>query len=425
MRVVKLNSMDSSGGAARAAIRLHQGLQDIGVDSRVIVQTKTASNSNVFGPTGKLANTIASTRLLLDQVPVIPHWKHSNGVFAPGWLPGRAWHRANAMNPDIIHLHWITKAFVSIRNLARLNAPLVWTMHDMWAFTGGCHYDLGCDRFRSHCGACPVLGSSRPHDLSYRVFSRKKAAWENLNLTVISPSKWLADCVRDSVLLRSFHVEVIPNGIDLELFFPREMQAARDHFSLPAHEKLVLFGAMNSDRDGRKGYAYLKEALQRTAESGWHNNVRAIIFGANAPAEIPDLGIPVQYMGHLSDDRELATLYSAADVFVAPSIQDNLPNTVMEALACGTPCVAFNIGGLPDMIIHGKNGYLARPYESSDLSKGIAWVLGNEERRLSLSGKARQKAEMTFNIKDIARQHLTLYEELLDRKHAHKTGSMV
>jgi glycosyltransferase involved in cell wall biosynthesis len=416
--------MDTSGGAARAAMRLHRGLQDIGVDSRFIVQTKTGNHANVFGPTGKLASTLARARLLLDQAPVIPHWKQSNGVFAPAWLPGNTWRRANAMNPDIIHLHWITKAFMSIGNLARLKAPLLWTMHDMWAFTGGCHYDLGCGRFRSHCGACPVLGSHRSQDLSYRIFSRKMAAWKNLNLTVISPSKWLAGCVRDSALLGSYRIEVIPNGIDLGLFYPTEMQAARYHFSLPADEKLVLFGAMNSDRDGRKGYTCLAAALRQAAESGRLQNVRAIIFGANAPAEPPDLGLPVQYMGNLSDDRELATLYSAADVFVAPSLQDNLPNTVMEALACGTPCVGFSIGGLPDMVIHEHNGYLARPYESADLSRGIAWVLENKERRLSLSENARLKAETSFNIRDIAGKHLALYKELLDRKYPARAGSM-
>jgi glycosyltransferase involved in cell wall biosynthesis len=400
MRIVKLSTMDSSGGAARAALRLHAGLRAIGVDSRVVVQQKTVDDEFIYGPHGKVANLVAMTRLLIDQLPVIPHWHHSSDVFAPGWLPGNAWRHANALNPDIIHLHWITKAFLGIRDLARLNAPIVWTLHDMWAFTGGCHYDIDCGRYLRACGSCPVLGSGRDNDLAHRAQSARLREWKGLDMTIVCPSRWLADCARNSAVLGRHRIEVIPNGIDLQQYRPIEKTAARKHLSITTDDRLILFGAMDPTANARKGFSHLQSGLQHLAASGWDKHTRVIVFGTTESTRLPLSDFPVQHIPPLQRDEDLAALYSAADVFVAPSLQDNLPNTVMEALACGTPCVAFNIGGMPDLIEHRKNGYLATPRDNESLARGIAWVLEDLSRWQQLSHQARAFTLEHFDLRN-------------------------
>ena len=408
--------MDSSGGAARAALRLHAGLRAIDVDSRVIVQHKTSNDDYIYGPRSRTAKLAAKARLLIDQLPVIPYWHQSNDVFAPGWLPGNAWRRANEHNPDIIHLHWITKAFIGIRDLPRLNAPIIWTLHDMWAFTGGCHYDHDCGRYHGACGRCPVLGSGYDNDLSRRIQSFKRRTWEGLEMTIVCPSRWLADCAHSSVLLGKQRIEVIPNGLDLQQFRPMNKASARKQLSIATDDRLILFGGMGPTTNARKGFAYLQAALQQLATAGWNKHSRVIVFGNPGRASPPLADFRVQYIQPLQRDEELASLYSAADVFVAPSLQDNLPNTVMEALACGTPCVAFNIGGMPDLIEHQASGYLATPRDGKSLAAGIAWVLEDTSRWQQLSHNARSFTRDHFDLPTISKRYRELYREILERR---------
>jgi glycosyltransferase involved in cell wall biosynthesis len=206
---------------------------------------------------------------------------------------------------------------------------------------------------------------------------------------------------------------VIPNGLDPERYKPLERRFARELLKLPQDKQLILFGAMGSTSDRRKGFHLLQPALECLSQSGWQAQTELVVFGASKPNSQPDFGLKAHYLGTLSDDISIALVYAAADVFVAPSVQDNLPNTVMEAIACGTPCVAFNIGGLPDMIEHQQNGYLARPYEKDDLANGIAWVLQDEQRWQSLSRRAREKVEQEFTLEIQARRYLKLYHEVL------------
>jgi glycosyltransferase involved in cell wall biosynthesis len=416
MRVVKLSTMDSSGGAARAALRLHAGLRAGGIDSRVVVQYKTVDDDLIYGPHGITAKLAANTRLLIDQLPVIPHWHHSSDVFAPGWLSGNAWRQANALKPDIVHLHWITKAFLGIRDLVRLNAPIVWTLHDMWAFTGGCHYDTGCGRYLHACGSCPVLGSRHDNDLAQRMQAAKLREWEQLDMTIVCPSRWLADCARNSTLLGRHRIEVIPNGINLQQYRPIEKAAARKHLSITTDDRLILFGAMDPTANPRKGFSHLQSGLEQLAALGWNKHTRVIVFGTSESKQQSLSGFPVQHIPPLQRDEDLAALYSAADVFVAPSLQDNLPNTVMEALACGTPCVAFDIGGMPDLIEHRKNGYLATPRDNESLARGIAWVLEDLSRWQQLSRQARAFTTEHFDLTAVAKQYTQLYSEILEQR---------
>ena len=413
MNVLLVSTYDIEGGAARAAYRLHQGLQGKGICSQMLVQDKSSNDVTVFAPKTRLDQGIARARLTLDALPLKFYRKRDSSTFSLQWLPDGIVPKITQLEPDIINLHWIGEAFLQAEAIAKFDKPLVWTLHDMWAFTGGCHYNQDCDRYTASCGACPQLGSSKDWDLSRWVWQRKAKTWKDLNLTIVCPSSWLAECARTSSLFKDVPVEVIPYGLDTGKYKPLNRKVARELLHLPQDKQLVLFGALKATSDKRKGFHLLQPALQDLSKSEWQDRLELVIFGSSAPDKPLDLGFKTHYLGTLSDDLSLALVYSAADVFVLPSTQDNLPNTVLEAIACGTPCVAFNIGGMPDMIEHQKNGYLAQPYKIEDLAQGIAWVLENKERHRKLGDRAREKAEQEFTLEIQARRYLSLFTEIL------------
>lgn len=413
MKVLLLSMSDLEGGAARAAYRLHQGLQQQNLDSRLLVQKKLGDDPGVMGPTSNFRKGLALTRPLLDTLPLKFYGDREKTTFSPGWLPDRLLPKVAAVHPDLINLHWLGYGLLRIETLARLRQPLVWTLHDMWAFTGGCHYNGGCDRYQQHCGSCPQLGSRGDWDLSRWVWKRKASVWKQLRLVAVSPSQWLADSARGSSLLKDHRVEVIPNGIDLEKYKPLDRAVARKILNLPIDRHLILFGAVLATGDRRKGFHLLQPALHQLRQAGWGERAELVIFGATKPENPPDLGLRTHYLGRLNDDISLALAYAAADVFVAPSTQDNLPNTVLEAIACGTPCVAFNIGGMGDLIRHQHNGYLAQPFDIGDLANGIAWILADPQRHQHLSLAARTIAAQHFSLEIQAKRYLVLFEEIL------------
>jgi glycosyltransferase involved in cell wall biosynthesis len=299
-----------------------------------------------------------------------------------------------------------------IETMRRIGKPLVWTLHDMWAFTGGCHYAGSCEGYQARCGACPQLRSGSPGDLSRRIWRRKERAWGGLPMVVVTPSRWLARCAERSSLFRERRVEVIPYGLDLDRFRPVDRSIARSILALPQDKRLILFGAMSSTSDERKGFRHLAAAMKALAAEDPPADTELVVFGASRPAEPPELGFPVHYLGHLHDDISLALVYAAADLFVAPSTEDNLPNTVMEATACGTPTVAFDIGGMPDLVEPDRTGYLARPFDDGELAFGIRTMLGDREALAARGAMARAKAEREFPRELQARRYAALYGEL-------------
>lgn len=411
MKVVFLNTMDRGGGAAHSSVRLLHGVRGAGVDAHMIVQRKLADDSNVIGPDGHFGNELAAVRTILDYAPVSVYPKRNRFIFSPAFLPDNLHRKIDLLNPDIIHLHWIGEGFLRIESLARFELPIVWTLHDSWAFTGGCHLPFDCNNYREKCGCCPTLGSNRQSDLSRWVWRRKERTFRKLNLTVVSPSHWLAGCAEASSILHGFPIEVIPNGLDLERFRPMDKMLARQAFGFPHGKKLILFGSVSSTNDKNKGFHLLLNALQKLVAKGLSENVELVVFGSAKPLVAPDFGLRTHYVGYLNDETSIALLYSAADLFVAPSIQENLSNTVMEAMACGTPCVAFDIGGMSDMIEHIHNGYLARPYEPDDLTEGIAWGLADDGRLQILSGRCREKVA-EFSLGRVAAHYIDLYKKL-------------
>ena len=411
-RPLLVNTHARGGGAAIAALRLHRGLRGIGIESRLLVQSPPSDEPGLTGPRGPLARALAWARPRLDSLPARRYPRRQSSLFSPAWLPDRLTRDVAALAPDLVHLHWIAHGFARIETLARLGRPLVWTLHDSWAFTGGCHLPFDCTRYRDACGACPALGSQREVDLSRRVWERKRAAWRDLALTVVTPSRWLAGGARASALFGSARCEVIPNGLDLDRFRPADRAASRARLGLSHDRTVLLCGGAGIARDPNKGLASMATALRGLAPPR-RATLEALIFGTAPGDRLPDAGLPLRDLGFIADEGELAALYSAADVFVAPSLHENLPNTVMEAMACGTPCVAFDVGGVSDLIEHQRTGWLARSGDSADLARGIAWVLEDEPRRRELGAQARAKTEAEFAIARVARRYADLYAEVM------------
>ncbi len=416
MKVIHLSTYDIAGGAARAAYRLHQGLQHINLDSQMLVQGKFSDDKSVISPQTHLEKTLASIGNFLDGIPLHFYSQRQKTEFSTQWAPERIISTINQLNPNIINLHWINKSHVQIETIANLNKPIVWTLHDMWAFTGGCHYTQDCNKFVDSCGACPLLGSNKNFDLSHSIWQRKHKAWKDVNLIVVCLSEWMAKCASSSSLFRNTPIEIIPNGIDTHQYKPINRQIVRELLNLPQDKQIVLFGAINATSSPRKGFYFLQLALQNLCKTRWRDKIELVVIGASQPDNQTDFGFKTKYLGKLSDDISLTQIYAAADVFVAPSVQDNLPNTIMEAMSCGTPCVGFDVGGMPDMIEHQKNGYLAQPFEIEDLAQGIAWVLENKQRHQKLCEYARRKVEQEFSQELQARRYASLYTNILNEE---------
>lgn len=412
MKILLVNAFDTRGGPGRWVYMMHRNFLRAGVDSAYLSEIKSSDDPTVLGEKGKLANLKSRAKQIVDYLPLLmyPRWKKV--IFSAGWAPFSIDDQIKKLRPDLIHLNWINRGFVSIKSLSRFKVPTVWTMHDMWSFTGGCHYDEECGRYKTGCGQCPILGSNHSADLSSRVINQKKKYWEKANITMVAPSRWLENCAKESAVFKNNRVEHIPVGMDLEVFTPIDKTEARKELFLPLDKKLVLFGAVNAVDDKRKGFKYLLEALKLLAE--FKDKIELVVFGSSCSEEIKNSDLKAHFLGNIYDNRKMSLVYSATDVFVAPSLQDNMPATVMESFACGTPVVAFNVGGMPDMLEHQKNGYLARPFESGDLAIGIKWVIGEADYP-ALAQRSRKKMEEEFDIKNIAGHYIDLYKNILGK----------
>lgn len=330
---------------------------------------------------------------------------HSPAVFPSPWPA-----RLNSADADLLHLHWINNEMMSIGDIGRLRKPVVWTLHDMWAFCGSEHYTADLrwrDGYAHHNRPAHESGP----DLNRWAWKRKRSAWQR-HMHIVTPSHWLANCVRQSVLMHEWPVTVVHNAIDTDVWQPVEKVTARKLLNLPADALLLLFGAIGGSNDPRKGFDLLRQALQHL--QGNASNLQLVVFGQLAPRIPENLGFPVHYTGHLHDDLSLSVLYSAADVMVIPSRQDNLPNTGVEALACGTPVVAFNTCGLPDIVTHEQTGYLSRVSDAEDLAHGIQWVLDDRQRHAHLCTNARLDAVERFSYPVIAQQYLQVYRAAVE-----------
>jgi glycosyltransferase involved in cell wall biosynthesis len=422
VRVAHLAYADGGGGAFKAAYRIHRGLGRLGVDSTMLVARRLSGDPRVRDCGSAAGRLWAQLATHLDVLP----WHLFNtarGDFASlAWVGSGVARRAQALAPDIIQLHWICAGMLRLESLLRLQRPLVWRLADMWPLAGAEHY-VGADtRYRDGYRRDTRPAGERGPDLNRWVWQRKRRVYARLpNLTVVAPSRWLARCAAESVLLRGRRVEVIPTGQDLETFRPLPKATAREILGLPAESKLVMAGSMELN-ERRKGVAHLLRALEPLAARGY----RLLLLG-DPPTQPLPLPVPAHWLGRLNDDVALALAYSAADVFVAPSLEENLANTVIEAMACGVPCVAFSVGGMPDIIASGRNGYLAAPFAIDQLASAIVAVLEAGADYPRLSAEARATVEREFAAPLQARRYAALYQELLqapaavtESKHSHR-----
>lgn len=416
MKITLLSRGDRGAGGYVAVYRLYQGLKKVEDQTSLLVGSAKKSDT-VSLNTSSFEKVFSQVAPNLDKLPLKRYRDRPSTLFSTQWVPDGIVAKLNHIKPDIVNVHWVSQGFMQIETLAKLPYPLVWTNHDMWGFTGGCHYSQGCDRYIESCGQCPQLNSSKEQDLSRWVWQRKQRAWKTLPLTLVSPSHWLADCMKKSSLFRDKRIEVIANGLDTTVYKPCSRAYARNRLNLPQDKHLILFGAVNATSDTRKGFHLLQPALQHLSQSDRQDNIELVIFGASRPQQEPFLGFKTHYLGKFQDDLALSLIYAAVDLFVAPSIQDNLPNTILESLACGTPAIAFKIGGMPDMIEHQQNGYLAQAFEIEDLAQGIAWILKDKERYQHLCDRARQKVEQEFTLEIQTQNYLNLFAEIIDNYH--------
>jgi glycosyltransferase involved in cell wall biosynthesis len=411
MRILLLSTYDIRGGAARAAYRLCKGLTAAGHDVKMLVQTKSGNDGFVEQPDHFSYRKFSKIRGYLDLIPAFIKTR-KKVLFSIGWLPSWAvTKKIGSYNPDVIHLHWINKGFVNLRSLREIRKPIIWTLHDMWAFTGGCHYAYDCERYIIGCGKCPVLLSGKESDMSRRFYKRKKEIYEQLSsLTIVTPSHWMTGLAKKSGIFEGHRVLTLPNAIDVSLYKPSGKDEARKLLGLPGNKRLVLFNAMNATTDERKGYKYLMSALLSMDLS----DIGLVIVGSDRLSGMEPAGMKVHLLGLVKDTETMVKSYNACDVFVLPSLQDNLPNTVMESLACGTPVVAFNTGGIPDMVDHKKNGYLADYKSVTDLANGIKWSLYEADVK-TLSENARLKVLNEFAEEVVIQKHVKLYQEILNQ----------
>ncbi len=411
MKILIVNTSDLEGGSARASYRLHKSLLAIHVDSKMLVQNKSSDDFTVIAETSKLRKGFNKLRPTIDSLPIGFFKERTKTLFSPSWFGfSNIIDQINEMNPDIVHLHWICGGMMTIEDIARIKAPIVWSLHDMWAFTGGCHYDEECQGYEKECGNCKVLGSDKENDLSKKIFKRKQKAFtQKKDITIVGISNWLNECSKNSTLLKDKNHINLPNPLDTNIFKPFDKEKARELWGLPKDKKLVLFGAMEATSDPRKGFYELMESLEKIEDS----NVELVIFGSERCEDTKDLGFNVYYLGQLYDDVSLVTLYNSVDVMIVPSLQENLSNAIMESLACGVPVVGFDIGGNADMIDHERNGYLAKPFSTIDLAFGIEWVLNNYNYKI-LCQNARNKVLNNFDSVVLAEKYIELYKSIVD-----------
>ena len=409
MKILIVNYSDQTGGASRAAYRLHLALKKAGINSQMLVQEKKTADDSVIQIPSKIWKYFPVFQTGLDSLPTKFYRDKTQTTFSPAIFPfSQLVKTINQIGPDIVHFHWMANGMLKIEDLSGIKAKIVWSLHDMWAFTGGCHYDEECGKYASHCENCKVLGSKKTRDLSFKVFERKKKVFSDLDLTIVGLSRWMADCAKKSFLFKEHNVVNLPNPIDISAFEPIDKQIARKILGLPLDKKIVLYGAVCATTDPRKGYRELMQAFEHLDDQ----DIELLVFGGQQPKDGKVLKYNTHFLGSFSDDISLKLLYSAANLFVVPSLQENLSNGIMESLACGTPVAAFDIGGNADMIEHKVNGYLASAFDSADLANGICWAIKDSNNE-SLCHKARKKVVENFSEEIVAKKYISLYNNLI------------
>ena len=410
MNILFISTSDFHGGAAIAASRLLYALKSEGKKVKMVVRDKLGSDNDVFVAGGSHKNrfnfyferTVIFLKNRFSRKNLFDISIANSGV--------QITKLEEYKRADIIHLHWINQGMLSLselENILKSGKKVVWTMHDMWPFTGICHHAGICNNFEKGCGFCPYLKNPSSVDLSHQTFKKKSDIYSKGKITFVACSEWLADLAVKSPIAAGHTVISIPNPIDTDVYYPVENKdELREKWRLPTDKKIILYAAAKAS-DPRKGTEYLIKVAKKLATERCEDIIFLIV--GNEGKQIADkLTLPTVNMGYITP-QQMPEIYNVSDLYVTPSLQENLPNTIMESMACGTPCVGFNIGGIPEMIIHKENGYVSRYKDVTDFAEGILWSLfETDTATLSLNAHKRSTAE--YNNQNIAERYIKIYE---------------
>ena len=404
MKILQINQSDIVGGAAIAAYRLHQGLLNQGIDSKLLVgSVKTDSDRvAVVSRRYRIENQLIrfTYRLGLNYINLVSSFD----------IPQHSFYKET----DIINFHNLHTGYFNYLAISKLTEtkPAIFTLHDMWSFTGHCAYSYNCDRWTIGCGKCPYPDTypTIKYDNTSLEWKLKDWVYSKSRLTIVTPSKWLSEQAKKSMLNR-FPIHHIPYGIDTEAYQPIDAEKCRDILGIAPNKKVLMFGA-ESLKDSRKGADLLVKALQNLPEA-LKSEILLLTLGNGSEKTTDLVAIPTLNLGYVSSDRLKSIAYSAADLFIFPTRADNLPLVLQESMACATPMVSFKIGGVADLVRPGITGYLAQPEDIQDFSNGIVQLLEDTELRKNLSDNCRKIAIKEYSLELQAKRYIELYKQVL------------
>lgn len=411
MKIVHLSHSDIIGGASRATYRLHKMLSKNGIDSSIWVDIKKSKDDTVYGPETNIRKHLNSKRQHL-RLPINKLLNSKKfGMHSPSILPSIWLKKINSSNADIIHLHWVQGEMLSIKEISRIQKPVIWTFHDMWPFCGCEHYAYN-NRYSEGYRIDNLSNNEKSiFDINRFRWNEKKKLFIK-PFQIISPSKWMTECIKKSYLMKNWPVETIPHSIDINEWKPLPKTLSRKELNLPENSILVMFGAIGGTNDNRKGFQILQSVLKNLNNFSNAENINLVIFGGKDYRDYSELNFKIHKFNLISNDKILKKLYSAADVMIVPSKLETFGLTALESMSCGTPVVAFENTGLSDIIEHKKTGYLAKYLDEKDLLSGINWILNNPLKEI-IRENSRKRVEKFFSDEVILDRYHKTYNNLL------------
>ena len=409
MKITHLSNSDIIGGAGIASYRIHKALLKKGHNSQLLVNNYYSGDYTVSYPN----NSLDKLSALIKPKIVNPLKKllvtKSKELHSLSILPSNLPKKLNNSDADIVHLHWVQNEMISIKDIGNIKKPIVMNTHDMWPFCGAEHLNFD-GRWEKE-----YTRENRPKDesgidLNKYIWQQKKRYWKK-PFYIVSPSKWMADCVNKSALMRGWPCTVIPNCIDTKKWRPLNKSFSRKLLNLPDNKPILIFGTFNANNKFHKGFDLLKKSLDFLKTRNTEYNL--VIFGQNKPPVSIDYGFPTYYLGRLTDSYSLKALYSASDILLVPSRVESFCNTACEAQSCGIPVVSFEVGGLIDIIEHKKTGYLASPFDIKDFAEGIIWISDKLIIDKKLNKYARKRAIDNWDYPVVAKEYETLYKKIV------------
>ncbi len=413
-KIAMLSYHQSNGGAAIACNRLVKSLRDAGAKVNHLTQEgKTGNGVDLIGKNfwNRMSNFL---RFIAERLYFLPFEKNKSirFLFNPGIFGQNIAQHTAIQSADIIHLHFTNFGFLSAKNieqLCSLNKPVVWTLHDMWAFTGGCHHSGNCENYQESCGNCiEFIKNPNPNDLSHQLWMKKFKAFRQKNLSIITCSDWLQNRAKKSSILMDQTIISLPNTLDLEqIFVPGHKKTAKRTLGLSENIPLVLFVAVRPNAV-KKGFNEFIEVVKKL-ENKTPFQI-GIVGNVIDKKPFEKINQQIHFFGHIDSPEKLAAIYQASDCYVTTSLEENLPNTIMEAMSCGTPCIGFQVGGIPEMIDHLINGYVAKSFDTQDFADGVEWILNQDA---TIGENARKKSETHYSETIVAQKHLQFYQSCL------------